>query len=375
MANQIRDILSVAITFGDRESPHTITTSRSSAPGMMATSKEVEAKQSSLQHEDRDDLSDAASSRAEEQTLAGDDLPSYEEAQPDASSKDYPKEKNANGKPIGPTASAPFNFPDSELPKYTTAASTINKPLAIPQVSPRSTAPLLAAYPTNLINYGIPPDSWYSFLNTTSAFLSANVSKQALHHAADVGHAMGDFQKQYANNVKKSVKAMGKSAKSFNPFGVFGGFVGLTVGAASHVVGSVVSAPLSAIKKPQTPRQRALAYLDTANLDWFHSRGLHALLCDSRELSLELNISVEDLLHRASQSEKSSEQMNALSEWIGEVHVDERDEEFSLNSAGPSSKASKQPSRTQLQVGQDTLWLVLVHNAQVKGGDKAPGAY
>ncbi|KAF7191729.1 hypothetical protein HII31_06774 [Pseudocercospora fuligena] len=357
----------------------------------MAVSKEVEAKQSSSQHEDRDDLSDAASSRAEEQTLAGDDLPSYEVAQPNASSrdypeekrteldpasKDYPKEKNVDGQPIGPTASAPFNTPNSELPSYTTAAaSTINKPLAIPQVSPGSTAPLLAAYPTNLINYGIPPDSWYSFLNTTSAFLSANVSKQALHHAADVGHAMGDFQKQYANNVKKSVKAMGKSAKSFNPFGVFGGFVGLTVGAASHVVGSVISAPLSAIKKPQTPRQRALAYLATANLDWFHSRGLHALLCDSRELSLELNIDVQDLLHRASQSEKSAEQMKALSEWIGEVHVDEKDEESSMSSAGPSSKAGKQPSRTQLQLGQDTLWLVLSRIEQVKGADKAPDAY
>ncbi|EME82125.1 uncharacterized protein MYCFIDRAFT_77585 [Pseudocercospora fijiensis CIRAD86] len=248
----------------------------------MALSKEVEATQNSSRHQDRDDLSDAASSRAEEQTLHGDDLPSYEDAQPDgaskglprekdvqadATSKDLAKEKNANGEPIGPTASAPFNFPNAELPTYTlAAANAINKPLAIPQVSPGPSAPLLAAYPTNLINYGIPPDSWYSFLNTTSAFLSANVSKQALHHAADVGHAMGDFQKQYANHVKKSVKAMGKSAKSFNPFGVFGGFVGLTVGAASHVVGSVMSAPFSAMKKPQTPRQRALAYLATANL-------------------------------------------------------------------------------------------------------------
>ncbi|KXT15733.1 hypothetical protein AC579_1556 [Pseudocercospora musae] len=357
----------------------------------MVTSKEVEAKLSSSPPEDRDDLSDAASSRAEEQTLAGDDLPSYEEAesdvastdypkekdaQPDAASKDYSEEKNVDGKPMGPTASAPFNFPNSELPNHTfVAASTINKPLAIPQVSPGSTAPLLAAYPTNLINYGIPPDSWYNFLDTTSAFLSANVSKQALHHAADVGHAMGDFQKQYANNVKKTVKAMGKSAKSFNPFGVFGGFVGLTVGAASHVVGSVVSAPLSAVKKPQTPRQRALAYLATANLDWFHSRGLHALLCDSRELSLELNIGVGDLLQRASRSEKSVEQMNALSQWIGEVQIDEKDEESSMSSAGPSSTAGKQPSRTQLQVGQDTLWLVLVHNEQFKGADKTPDAY
>lgn len=343
----------------------------------MSPSKDTEAELERKKTGDEDDLSDAASSRIEQQSLHGDELPSYEDAKPDSGHGKYPAEKSElpNEKieettaenTVGPTASAPFNFPTDEIPTLI-APKDIKRPFAIPQINPARTAPLLSAYPTDLIHYGIPPDSWYSFLKTTSAFLSANVSKQALHHAADVGNAMGDFQKQYANNVKQSVKAMGKSAKRFNPFGVVGGFIGLTVGAAGHIVGSIASAPLSAMRKPQTPRERALAYLATANLEWFHQRGLHALLCNTKELSTQIfNEQPETFLETAWTGETPAQQMDALGIWISQVQLDDTERpapSSRMNEPGPSSSAGKRTETPQLQLSSSTLWLVLLQEKE-----------
>jgi hypothetical protein len=148
-----------------------------------------------------DDLSDAASSHAEERTLNDEPLPSYNEASTSSSQHlPPPSEKSAarsqsshdpelHSVPQGPTIADPFAFPPHELPSYPDV-NAIQRPLAIPQMAPSAAAPFLLAYPIALLSFGIPEESWRSFVETLSAFLSAKVSQQAVHHAADIASKM-----------------------------------------------------------------------------------------------------------------------------------------------------------------------------------------
>lgn len=305
-----------------------------------------------------EELPGSSSIRSGSQTLDGEVLPSYGEMEADASTKPNTTEKNA----LGPTTSSPFDFPaTTELPSYT-AATKIKKPIAVPQTSPSSTANFLEAYPPSLLSYGIPEESWLPFLNTLSAFLSANISKQALHHASDVATSMAQHQKQYANSVKRSFRGMGNSARRFNPFGVLEGAIGITLGAATHIVSSVLTAPISVLKKPSTPRERALVYLATANKDWLHPRSLHALLLDSKELAVELDVNLIEFLRTARREESNGAiaQLKILERWISGCYLN-TDSNSQNQGAESSSAAGKRPWKPQLQLGESSFWLVIVH--------------
>ncbi|PIA91574.1 hypothetical protein CB0940_09360 [Cercospora beticola] len=309
----------------------------------------------------RDDLSDAASSRADALTLNEEELPTYDTAAPAHSGTPIIDEKRSSA--AGPTVEAPFRFPEADLPTYDTATSG-RKLIAIPQTSPSATAPFLDSWSPDLLACGITEESFSSFLSTLSAFVSAKVSQQVLQHATDIGNSLGNHQKQYANNVKKSVKRIGNSAKSFNPFGVLGGTIALTVGAASHVVTSVVTAPTSIIKKPRTPRERAFAYLAAANKDWFQARGLQAMLLDTNELAAELTITAHEIVDAGGVAGRDSPQVlaNGLEKWLAPLHI--RDQQAAAELAESSRTAGKRTWRPQLQLGLATLWLVLVYERQ-----------
>lgn len=351
-----------------------------------------------------DDLSDAGSDEMETETLHEEELPSYEQPGPSHPAAQLPPEKSAHdleppkAHPAehpasfthnrAPTASAPFNFPTTDLPSYETAVD-FQKPLAIPQCSPTPDAPFVSAYPTDLLSYGIPSESWYSFVDTLSAFLSAKVSQQAVHHAADVAQNIHNYHKQYVTAVKQSFRNMGKSAKQLNPFGVVGGALGLTFGTVGHAVGSIFNAPISLIQKPKTPRERATVYITTANKDWFHRRGLHALLLDTTELATVLGSSAQQILGaaRARQTSDAMEQLTSLRKWIGDVQTrgnpaktDDGDlstssSQLDASSARLTPVSSRQSKGkgivisewpSQLQLGAQTLWLVITQEKNVQ---------
>ncbi|KAM3417672.1 hypothetical protein BST61_g5908 [Cercospora zeina] len=303
----------------------------------------------------KDDFSDAASSRADALTLNEEDLPAYDAAAHTASDQLIDEKRNAHA---GPTVDAPFRFPD-DLPTYATATGN-QKRIAIPQTSPCPTSPFLDSYSPDLLAYGITEESFSAFLTTLSAFVSAKVSQQAMQHATDIGNSLGDFQKQYANNVKKSARRIGSSAKSFNPLGVLGGSIALTVGAASHVVTSIVTAPTSILRKPRTPRERAVAYLAAANKDWFQARRLQAMLLDTNELSTEPVTPAHELVDAGGLEGRDDPQVlaNALGTWVAPLHVRQR--QAAAEFAETRGAAGKRPWRPQLQLGLATLWLVLV---------------
>lgn len=334
-------------------------------------------KMQDTKHQDdaRDDLSDAASSNADERTLNDEPLPSYNQASSTSNIERRPLEKTSIPSPEnqnreqamiahGPTVEDPFAFPSHELPSCP-GANTIQRPLAIPQMTPSAAAPFLPAYPTALLSFGITMKSWYSFVDTLSAFLSANVSQKAIHHASDIASNIGDFHKQYALRTKEHFKNIGKSAKRLSPVGILSQTIGLTVGSAGHVINTVFQAAGSLSLKPQTPRERASVYLQTANRDWFHSRGLHAVLMSTSELCSLCEVETREMMSAVEScgSVDPGQQLAALRDVIAEVNVEEslRFGAVSKESSTRSSKASgKLPVASQLQLGDTTLWLVLV---------------
>ncbi|KAK4623102.1 uncharacterized protein CLAFUR5_07508 [Fulvia fulva] len=360
---------------------------------------------------DRDDLSDVGTERAEIETLFDEDFPSYTDDRAGSSTTtpvQLPSEKSSRPT-LRPTTSAPLDFPTLDLPSYEGTVD-IARPLAIPQVSPDPAAPFLQAYPSQLLNYGIPAESWHAFVSTLSDFVSAKVSKQALHHASDVASTIGDYHKRYANVVKKGAKNIGKEAKRFNPFGVIGGATGHFFGGVGHLVGSIFNVPLSMLQNPKTPRERAIVYITAANKKWFHGRGLHALLLDTSELGSMIGISGQELLgatrSRCGPSGDAVHQMQALNTWLGDIEVRTeqspapsasrkiRDDSWIASSSSSSTKSSttrtnsgsgsgsltnagaptglafgETPSNAQIQLklGFETLWLVVTQQSKVEG--------
>jgi hypothetical protein len=332
-----------------------------------------------------------------------DSLPAYEEH----ASNPAPQLEDSSAA-LGPTVSSPFDFPSTSLPPYSPKV-TNQRPIAIPQIQPDPAAPFISAYSPSLLNYGIPAQSWRSFIDTMSAFLTARVSKRAISHAGDIATEIGRVPQNLAKDVKAHAKETGRniatSAKQFNPAGVIGGIVGgsisLTLGTTFKVIGSIFQLPgtaIAAAANPQTPRGRAELYAAAANRDWFHSRGLHARLLNTFEFAGLLDVSVEQILNAAeSQPGNSVEKLGALRNWIDELQLQEGGDFAQLSTtethrssittptlAGPkqaidtdsavsevaessSSASGKQSASAQstalptttLRLGPQTLWLVL----------------
>ena len=246
----------------------------------------------------------------------------------------------------GPTVQSPFDFPTADLPPYSPRNISL-RPIAIPQASASPTSAFLPAYSPNLLAYGIPPESWQSFITTVSAFLSARVSTQAINHASDVAASLGSGSKRLVSETASIGRSVGKSAKRGDAAGVVRGTIGLTLGSVGRVIGTVVSLPGAAIQaatlKPKTPRQRAEAYILAANKDWFNSRGLMASLLNTRELVDALDINIETFLNTARGQKKrlADEQLRELKPWIDDLELQNNKNEKPFN------------------LERHTLWLVL----------------
>ncbi|KAI0125361.1 hypothetical protein BJ170DRAFT_637365 [Xylariales sp. AK1849] len=253
----------------------------------------------------------------------------------------------------GPTVESPFDFPaDFPAPSYAESSSSVQRPIAIPQVAPDAAAPFVSAYAPSLLSYGITPQSWRSFIDTLSAFLTAKVSDQAISRAADIAKHVGNVPKRFGKDVGNHATSIGKNisgnAKRGNflgaAMGVVSGAVTLPISTAIGVVGAVVSLPRSAAsaaaQKPQTPRERAVVYTTTANKNWFHARGLHAQLLDTEELSRLLNITTTTLLDSVQSSKEASAttQLDTLGSHIAELEI---------------------LLPTRLNLGEQTIWLVI----------------
>ncbi|KAI0138338.1 hypothetical protein BJ166DRAFT_544766 [Pestalotiopsis sp. NC0098] len=257
-----------------------------------------------------------------------------------------------------PTVTSPFDFPIEVAPSYTesspppSSSAHKRRPIAIPQVSATPTAPFLQAYAPLLLARGIPSGTWASFLDTLSAFLAAKVTDRAISHAADVGRQVGNVPKRFGKNVATHAKSVGRgisdNAKRGNivgaAFGVIGGVISLPVGTAVKAIGAITSLPGTAVgavaQKPQTPRERAVAYAAAANKKWLESRGLRAQLVDTQELARFVGASSDQIL-QAARSEKSDDaeaQLGPLRTHISELTIEKP---------------------TKLSLGEQTLWLVI----------------
>lgn len=335
----------------------------------------AESKASHNNEKEGDKLSDAASSHLEEHSLHDEPLPSYSNAAEQSSELHPQASTQPASNNLGPTTTSPFDFPTSaNLPSYADAAK-VRKPLAIPQICPTPDARFLSAYPPHLLSYGIAAESWYNFVETLSAFLSATVSGQAVHHATDIANNIGNYHKRYASRVKQDVKNIGKSAKHLNPFGVVGGAIGVTVGGVGHIVGSIFNVQGSVLSKPQKPRERAEVYLAAANKDWFHSRELHAFLLDTGELSRMLGISMQQFLATASREGdgNASRTLASLRPWISDLEikdsesVNEGPTTDSSSETAQSKKAGKRPHKADFLLDASTLWLVIAQKEERNG--------
>lgn len=277
-------------------------------------------------------------------------LPSYEDCTPGPSSSSYQQQRSE-----GPTVDNPFDFPaKSELPSYSVAAPiSDNKPVAIPQLSPDSAAPFVAAYAPTLLNRGIPPDAWLSFVNTLSAFLTAKVSDKAIAHAGDIGRHLGSAPKSFGQGVARNAKSAGQrirdNAKQGNIVGtatsVVGGAVSLTLGTVFGAVGTIMAMPGAAVgavaRKPQTPLERAAAYAHVANKDWLNPRGLYAQILDTQQLCRITGLEdPRQLIETAGEgkSQSAADQLQRLERYLCELQIE---------NAG------------KLDLGIKTLWLVV----------------
>jgi hypothetical protein len=256
----------------------------------------------------------------------------------------------------GPTISSPFNFPKSDLPPGYTPTALSRRPIAIPQVYIDQTAPFLDAYPPSLLAYGVPASTWYSFVDTISAFLTAKVGKRAVSHAGDVAASVGkvpvNFGKDTVKHAKSVAQNIGHNAKSGNIGGIIGGViggtVGLTVGTAGRLVGSVLSLPgtaISASQSPKSPRDRVLAYGTTANKEWLQPRGLQVSFLSTIELSELLGVPVGQILDTVnSQTGTPAEQLGALKEVIDHLEIKGEPSQPGSQFQQPSQSSSQQLS-------------------------------
>ena len=267
----------------------------------------------------------------------------------------------------GPTVDSPFDFPSYEPPPAfvattssvsasisasTSAGPQLPRPIAIPQITPDKTGPFLDAYAQPLLQYGITPESWRAFLSTMSAFLAAKVSEQAVSHAADVGKHVTNVPKRFGKDTVVHAKHVGHtirdSAKSGDyvgaAMGVVQGVISLPIATAMRAVGATISLPMTAIsasmQKPQTPRERTVAYAAAANKKWLGMRGLQAQLVDTAELARTVGLSMTRLLDlaRTGRDRSATGQIEALKDYTCELETFEG---------------------STLDLGANTLWLMI----------------
>ncbi|CAM1507647.1 Fc.00g072880.m01.CDS01 [Cosmosporella sp. VM-42] len=267
------------------------------------------------------------------------------------------KHSESNEKRQGPTSESPFNFPSNVPPPGYSAGSSSSsrQPIAVPQSDPNPTSRFICAYPSVLLRNGITQQTWRSFLETLSAFLTAKVSDRAISHAGDIAKKLSQGPENLVKDVYSHTKDVGRNignnAKRGNvlgaAMGVVGGAISIPLSAAFGTVRTVVGLPGSTVtavaKKPKTPRERAAAYLAVANRDWFESRGLHARLLDTQELCESVGVSSENVLEtaRASKDETAEGQLLGLHGYVANLEFWDQ---------------------TFLKLGDKTLWVVLVPN-------------
>ncbi|RBR23690.1 uncharacterized protein FIESC28_03486 [Fusarium coffeatum] len=235
-----------------------------------------------------------------------------------------------------PTAENPFDFPESNLPTYSEASTSNQPPIAIPQEAPSQTSPFLKAYAPALLGHGITQEAWTSFLDTISAFMTAKVGERAVNHAGDIAKTVGQQPVSYVKGVGNHAKSVGKNivnnTKKGNIIGaaagVVGGAISIPLGAVFGAVGTIVGLPgrtiAAAVKKPQTPAERAVAYVAVANHDWLNKRGLHASIVTTEQLSEIVGVSVKALLEASAEGNKSEGSLGplgALSEHTAHLEV------------------------------------------------------
>lgn len=271
--------------------------------------------------------------------------PAYNDSAPGPSSRPPATE--------GPTPNTPFNFPPSEgLPPYT-EASSLSKPVAIPQSRPDAISAFITAYAPSLLARGVTPEAWHDFVTTVSAFLTATVSAKALAHAGDVARRLGSTPASFGKNVARNARHVGSHIRDEarrgsvfgTAFGVVGGAVSLTLGTVFGAVGAATALPASAIgavaRRPKTPRERAVAYVAVANKDWLNARGLSASILDTEELCRMIGKDdPRELLEEAGKGKDHSAagQLQSLGRYFSELDVHETE---------------------TLELGVKTLWLLV----------------
>ncbi len=237
----------------------------------------------------------------------------------DIPSEAYPASDNLDqvGKGV-PTVDAPFNFPtDDRPPAYepvtatassSSSAGQLLKPIAIPQTVPDATAPFLTAYPPSLLSRGVTEDSWKSFMDTISAFLTAKVGDRAISHAGDMAKHFSEDTRSLGKGVVSQTKHLGRDlsrhAKKGNLIGVattaISGVIAIPIYFALGAADTAVKLPGAAVgaivKKPRTPVERVNAYAAVANEKWLHGRGLHAQLVDTHGLAQVLGLPASQFL-------------------------------------------------------------------------------
>ncbi|KAI1774814.1 hypothetical protein F4818DRAFT_452242 [Hypoxylon cercidicola] len=304
----------------------------------------------------------------------GEALPSYEEVSDPSSNvapvelpaapAELPAELPADLPVAGPTISSPFNFPsDAQLPPYAeqTPSSTEQRPIAIPQIKADPTAPFLDAYSQLLLRHGVTKETWAAFLNTLSGFLAATVSQKAVSHAAEMAQHVSDVPKRFGQetwqHAKKTGRVIREDAKRGNFVGaavhVVAGSVALPLAATFRAVGASIALPMAAVgavvREPKTPRERAAAYAESANVRFLRRRGLEARLLDTDELARALGLSAAELLRtaRAAKEYPSAEaQIRALAARVVELDL-----------SGPG----------HLELEASTLWLVVTQRREDHG--------
>lgn len=313
---------------------------------------------------------------------SSDPIPSEAYPMSDGPPPNYPPQQGASQQEIHqpetgkgvPTIDAPFNFPPpaDELPEYEASSPVAGpssssappplqakslKPIAIPQIQPTGASPFMQAYAPCLLSRGVTEDTWRSFLDTTSAFLTAKVGDRAVSHAGDMAKQFTQGPRNLGKGVFKHAKTVGKDltkhAKKGNIFGVaasaVGGIVSIPVMTAMGIVGAAASLPAVTIatvtKSPRTPAERVVAYVAVANEKWLHSRGLHAQLVNTTILADTLGVPVPQFLDMAKSGKGhgGAAQMKAL-----ESHVE------SLNVQG----------ETDIEISEKSMWLVVAQEVR-----------
>lgn len=298
-----------------------------------------------------------------DESAALDELPSYEaSAGPSSQTQPSPVPNGPAPSGKGPTITSPFNFPtDVPAPAYSESEKPLQRPIAIPQISPDSKAPFLQAYAPSLLAHGIPLETWTSFVDTLSAFLAAKVTDRAVGHAADVAKRFGKAPTSFGKNVASHAKQVGRNisenAKRGNivgaAFGAIGGAISLPIATAVGAAGAVLSLPGSAVnaatQKPQTPRQRAVVYITVANKDWFVPRNLRAHLLDTQELGQLLGVPSNQILESAlaGKSADAETQLRSLRTHLSELDL-------------------STPTTSNLRLSDKTLWLVITQEGDEK---------